>query len=240
MNHTIDGSMNGLRRIDVLNEAIVDLFAEVYKGNRTTVRVNLSVISFNTAPCLNFPLQDINPGVTMRPLKAGGATELGKALNFFNERLTIDEGRRGSRLGYRPVAFVITDGHPTDTLEDRREACARLATRPKPSLPPRIVPCVVGEPCDDLLDTLTAFYGKDLTSISERVILDGKDVAQSIRSTFGSIAMTLNYYTDDQRIAMTQSTNDEVARMDTIFVNALNSSNSRPSMTFDTFFAELL
>ena len=78
MNAGVDSSDSGVRRIDVLNEAIIDLFIKIYQGSRTTVRVEVSVISFNSEPCLNFPLQNINPDVEMSPLQAGGLTELAR------------------------------------------------------------------------------------------------------------------------------------------------------------------
>jgi von willebrand factor type A domain len=242
MNRTVDGSKNGIRRIDILNEAITDLFVAIYKGSRTTVRVNVSVISFNSAPCLNFPLQDITPGVSMRPLQAGGLTELGKALKFFDERLTIDEAKRGHRRGYRPVAFVISDGQPTDNIVQWKEACARLASRSRPSLPPRIVPCMIADPCDDLVKSITAFYGRDLTSISESVLLNGSDVAKSIHSVFNLIAQTLNYSysVDDTKVAEKDSFESQIRQMDAIFVQALEAPSNQVEDNFDSFFQEIL
>ena len=100
---------------------------------------------------------------------------------------------------------MITDGKPTDRKEAWKKACARLAARRKPSLPPRIIPCMVGDPCEDLLDTLIAFYGKDLTSVSGKVIINGKDIAQSIHSVFNLIAQTLNYSAGAVEVAVSGS-----------------------------------
>ncbi len=238
MNAGVDSSDSGVRRIDVLNEAIIDLFIKIYQGSSTTVRVEVSVISFNSKPCLNFPLQSINPDVEMSPLQASGLTELAKALDFFNDRLTVDEAQRGGRFDYRPVAFVITDGKPTDTKEAWKKACARLAARREPSLPPRIVPCMVGDPCEDLLDTLIAFYGKDLTSISGKVIINGKDIARSIHSVFNFIAQTLNYSAGAVEVAVSGSYDDQVGQMDTMFEKALSDVANKPRVPFNRWFVD--
>ncbi len=37
----VDSSDSGVRRIDVLNEAIIDLFVKIYQGSRTTVRAEV-------------------------------------------------------------------------------------------------------------------------------------------------------------------------------------------------------
>jgi von willebrand factor type A domain len=239
MNEPVDGSGSGVRRIDVLNEAINDLFIKIYQGSRTTLRVEVSVISFNSEPCLNLPLQSIGPDVEMSPLQPYGFTVLAKALDFFNDRLTVDEeAQPGGRFGYRPVAFVITDGHPLDKKEAWEKACARLAARRKPSLPPRIVPCMVGDPCKDLLNTLIAFYGKDLTSISSKVIIDSKDIAGSIHSVFNSIAQTLNYSAGAVEAAASGSYDDQVNRMETAFQKALADPANKPPISYGIWFLD--
>ncbi len=48
-------------------------------------------------------------------------------------------------------------------------------------------------PCEDLLDTLIAFYGKDLTSVSGKVIINGKGYCPVDSPVFNLIAQTLNY-----------------------------------------------
>ena len=240
MNKSIEGVKGGTRRIDVLNDSIRDLFAEIYKGDRTTVKTNVSVISFNTNPFLDFPLADVSSGVTMRPLKAQGLTELAKALDLFNERLLIDEKKRAPRLGYRPVAFVVTDGHPTDTVMEWKDACKRLASRPRPSLAPRIVPCLVGKPYDDQVDTLTASYGKDLSSVSGKILTDGKDIARSIHAVFNSIAKTLNYAAADETLATTRTYEEQVKRMDTVILEALAAPNNQATVTFEEYLTKIM
>ena len=71
------------KRIDVLNEAITNLFVEILDLNETTSRVEVCVISFNDSPHLVLPLQAIDPEMQWEPLKPGGETEVAKALKFF-------------------------------------------------------------------------------------------------------------------------------------------------------------
>ncbi len=78
------------------------------------------------------------------------------------------------------------DGRERRSVE---EACARLAARRKQSLPPRVSVAwsatLMGTCSTRLLPS-----GKDLTSVSGKVITNGKDIAQSIHSVFNLIART--------------------------------------------------
>lgn len=107
---------SSIRRIDVLNNAIIDLFATVTQSPRTTTRANLSIISFDTTARINFPMSDVHSGITMTPLRASGTTRFSTALELLEKRLDIDERRRAPRRSFRPVAFFLTDGQPTERM----------------------------------------------------------------------------------------------------------------------------
>ena len=80
------------KRIDVLNEAIVDLFTKMLNLNRSTIKVEVCVISFNTLPYLVSPLNDITSGLPLMSLEAKGSTFLAKALKIIAiERSLFDQ-----------------------------------------------------------------------------------------------------------------------------------------------------
>ena len=99
---------------------------------------------------------------------------------------------------------------------------------------------MIADPCDDLVKSITAFYGKDLTSISESVLLNGSDVAKSIHSVFNSIAQTLNYSVDHKKVAEKDSFESQIQQMDTIFVQALKAPSNQVEDNFDSFFQDIL
>lgn len=216
----------GNKRIDVLNEAITNLFVEILNLNETTSRVEVCVISFNDSPHLVLPLQAIDPEMRWEPLKPGGKTEVAKALKFFNERLSIDEKNRAGLPSCRPVAFIITDGEPTDREAQWKKECERLAS--EHSLAPRIIPCLVAEPSDKLIETITVFYGKDLSGVSGQISTDGKDIAQAIRSTFNEIAVTLNLVNEDPKFTSNLSSTEYIEQVDKTMELTFNSNKEIP------------
>ena len=226
------------KRIDVLNEAITNLFVEILDLNETTSRVEVCVISFNDSPHLVLPLQAIDPEMQWEPLKPGGETEVAKALKFFNERLSIDEKNRAGLPSCRPVAFIITDGEPTDHEAQWKNECKRLAS--EYSLAPRIVPCLVAEPSDKLIETITVFYGKDLSGVSGQISTDGKDIAQAIRSTFNEIAVTLNLVNEDPKFTSNLSPTEYIEQVDKTMELAFNNPETKPEVVFDEYIADFL
>lgn len=216
--------------IDVLNESIVNLFCAVAQRPATTVDVHLCVISFNTTAQCEYRMSDVYSGVTLTTLKAQGFTYLTPALKLFEERLDIDENERRPRKSYRPVAFILTDGQPTDGETKWRPVLQRLAQR---SLAPRIIPCALDTPDKGVLTPLTASYGAKLNSITEKIMTDGEDVADRIVSLFTAIAKTLNLSdnTDDFAEAVTHE--QRITVMDTYIAEAFNRNSRETEMSFD-------
>jgi von willebrand factor type A domain len=218
------------KRIDVLNEAIVDLFTKMLNLNRSTIKVKVCVISFNTLPYLVSPLNDITSGLPLMPLEAKGSTFLAKALNFLDDRLDIDENNRNRTLAFRPVAFIISDGEPLDSELAWKSSCERLASR---ELPPRIVLYLVADPCDKLIDTLTMSYDKELLSVNEEIFNNGEDVARAIRSAFNDILFACNAFCMEND--STSLSEQESTSCDNFYENFLNDPINQPTITLEGY-----
>lgn len=217
------------RRIDILNDALCDLIVSVATAPRTIYRAELSVISFGSTARTNLPLSSVNSAVTMKPLLAEGTTSFSSALNEFEKRLNADERQRGSRRSFRPVAFFLTDGQPTENTSSWYPVCERLSRRSHPSLPPRIIPCPLGEAKPGILDRLTTSYHTDISGFTGTILTDGNDIATAIHSIFRHIAKTLNPVFDEESLPSTVSFEEQIAYMDTVVARAVASNESTTS-----------
>ncbi len=233
------GSMNhpeertSPKPIDVLNDSIVSLFMEVYERPETITDIHLSVISFNDRAVLNRAMDKVDLGTTMTPLQASGLTTLSTGLEMFEKRLDIDKRERYPRRSFRPVAFVLTDGRPTDAEEDWGRVIDRLADRP---FPPRIIPCALGKPAPAVLERLTRAYSANTDLLVKDILIDGKDVAQRISSLFNRISRTL----DGVQIPADMTTRDmrdQITAMDTIVAEALKNAGNATTVSFDDILA---
>lgn len=217
---TMSVSRNGGRRpIDVLNESIDNIFQVIDKRPPTTVDIHVSVISFNTRASLSREMAAIDSGATMLPLTSSGVTNLAPALDLFKSRLVIDKKNRGPRGAYRPVAFIMTDGVPTDYPEQWVPIVRALGEMP---FPPRLIPCALGKSVPDVFAQLTAAYGTNVGALTNEILSDGKDVAERIASLFEKISRTLD-------AAQAPTTQEE---MDATVVAALTEDRNKAEFSF--------
>lgn len=112
------GSMLLNGRISAVNEAMNDT-AEVLKkvsANNADAQIMIGVLTFSTGAKWITPhgliyLEDFY----WEDLKAGGMTDLGRALEQLNLKLKPDEFLK-SKIGFKlPVIIFMSDGEPTDT-----------------------------------------------------------------------------------------------------------------------------
>lgn len=216
--------------IDVLNDSIINLFMEIFERPSTVIDIHLSIISFSDRAVLNRAMDAVDSGATFTPLKASGLTTLSAGLEMFEKRLDIDECERYPRRSFRPVAFVLTDGKPTDSEEEWGRIIDRLGSRGP--FPPRIIPCTLGKPEPAVLERLTKAYRADTGVLVEDILIDGRDVAQRISSLFDRLSHTL---VDIQISAdmTTHDTRDQVTVMDATIAEALTSARNTTTVSFD-------
>lgn len=219
----------GKRPIDVLNDSIVNLFVAVNQRQSTVLDVTLSVISFSTSAYLNYAMDNVSPGDPQIRLQASGTTNLAAALELFEDRLDIDGRERYPRESYRPVAFILTDGHPTGDSSEWIRVVERLGRR---SFPPRLIPCALGEPMPEVFRQLTFAYGANAGHLTHEILADGKDVAQGITSLFGRISRTLNAVQDPTNL-MASDSQDQITMMDTLIVSVMADSANSTTVSFE-------
>src|SRR5215468_9658535 len=101
---------------DVLNETLEHLYTELIMSPRISEFAHISIISFNTEAHVVLPMTDIQQVTALPQLGCSGVTDFGKA--FRQLRACIEEDvpalRSAGRAVLRPLAFLLTDGQPTD------------------------------------------------------------------------------------------------------------------------------
>lgn len=112
------GSMCG-EPINILNTAINQFKIEISMDTIAQRRIDIAIISFNDTVNI---IQHFTPIFMMEPviLTAGGGTSMGlgiqKSIDLVKER-----NRFYHKMGtpcFKPWIFMITDGYPTDNIED--------------------------------------------------------------------------------------------------------------------------
>lgn len=113
----VSSSMDG-DPIAALNAALRDFADEVKGDHLASKRVDLAVIPFSTQVGEGV----FEPGHAFQPpeLVADGYTAMGAAIVYAIDlvKLRVETYRREGLQFYKPWVLLITDGHPTDSIEE--------------------------------------------------------------------------------------------------------------------------
>ena len=111
------GSMSG-EKIASVNEAMkdaMDLLKDISSTN-PDAEIKVGVLQFSSGAKWITPLTDLED-YYWNPLKAGGVTDLGSALNELNSKLSRSEFLKSDTGFCIPVIMFMSDGEPTDNFE---------------------------------------------------------------------------------------------------------------------------
>ncbi|WP_067521890.1 vWA domain-containing protein [Endozoicomonas ascidiicola] len=188
------GSMSVDGKIDALNSALSQMI-ETFKGeSRLNAEIHLSVITFGGMVVEHLPLAPAHKIESMIPLHASGGTPMGGALELAKQ-LIEDKEQIPSRA-YRPVVVLVSDGHPTDSWEDKFSAfCsserAQKSTRMAMAIGSDADESMLADFTNDLEAPLfKAHQAKDIHRFFQAVSMS---VASRSRSTTPNQAVALNY-----------------------------------------------
>lgn len=156
---------------NMLNETLEKLYDELIMSPRIADFAYVSLISFNTAAHVVLEMTDIQNIAALPQLTCGGVTNFGDAFGLLRSRIEQDVPMldAAGRAVLRPVAFVLTDGQPTDAegriTQEWRAAYLRL-TDPGWRRRPNVVPFGFGGATADVLKEMStidgiAFLAKD-------------------------------------------------------------------------------
>lgn len=100
----------------MLNEGIESLYDELITSPRISDFAHVSIISFNSEAELVMQMTDLQSMSALPQVTCGGATYFNAAIELLRQRIDQDVPalKGAGRQVLRPVAFLLTDGVPTD------------------------------------------------------------------------------------------------------------------------------
>src|SRR5215472_2509282 len=100
----------------MLNEGIESLYDELITSPRISDFAHVSIISFNSDAEVVMQMTDLQSMKALPQVTCGGATYLNAAIALLRQRIDQDVPslKNAGRQVLRPVAFLLTDGIPTD------------------------------------------------------------------------------------------------------------------------------
>lgn len=114
------GSMLQDDKIDVLNESVSEMIAELTSVDAGHGFITLTLISFGGDAARIIERNVPVGSITFTPLKAGGRTPMGQAFTLARE-LIVNRDEISSR-SYRPTIALVSDGKPIPELTNELES----------------------------------------------------------------------------------------------------------------------
>ena len=122
----VSGSMAG-EKISVLNAGLETLAEELKKDSLASLRVEVAVVTFSNGASV---VQDfVSARDFFAPtLRAASRTDMGAGINKGLDMIELrkQQYRKNGIDYYRPWLFLITDGEPTDRVEQASERLKQL------------------------------------------------------------------------------------------------------------------
>ena len=149
---------------EVLNETIETLYGVLIASPRTSELASLSILSYNTEAEVLLQMTDLRSIDALPRLRCGGVTNFAEALRVLRERIEEDVPHLNDagREVLRPIAFLLTDGHPTDERgypsDNWRADYAALVDKSY-RRHPRVVPFGYGSATADILNEVSTIRG---------------------------------------------------------------------------------
>lgn len=150
----IDTSYSMLGVEKILNDAIENLYDALITSPRISDFAHISIISFNTEAEVILRMTGLQSLDALPELSCGGATVFENAVALLRERIDEDIPALNSagRAVLRPVAFLLTDGQPTDKeghLSDAWQPSFKALTDKSNRRYPNVVPFGYGTATPD-------------------------------------------------------------------------------------------
>lgn len=100
----------------LLNESIEELYDQLITSPRISDFAQISIISYNTEAEVVLRMTELQTLTELPQLSCGGVTDFGKAIRLLRQRIDDDVPtlKSSGRAVLRPVAFLLTDGCPTN------------------------------------------------------------------------------------------------------------------------------
>lgn len=121
------GSMTG-EAIEAVRSGLQLLVSALRQDPYALETAYLSIITFDSEARQTVPLTDL-PSFQLPTIQATGLTAMGSALKLLADcidREVIKKSNENARGDWKPVVFMLTDGAPTDNLNEGLEALKKI------------------------------------------------------------------------------------------------------------------
>ena len=173
------GSMTA--SLHVINDALPDLHEEISTNPTVADKTRFALIGFSDDASVLQPMVDLSEIDSLPGLSAGGMTSFGNAFRTLKQAIDTDVAQLKSEGHevYRPVAFFLSDGVPTDG--DWRQAYQELIAAP---FRPHIIAFGIGEADAHIIAEVATF---------KAFMQDGSDVspAKALREFAASLTRSI-------------------------------------------------
>jgi uncharacterized protein YegL len=180
----VSASMRAEGRIDALNAALAAACDAIALNPVIADRVRFGVVAFSGDADVSLPLCDAGLLDRLPVLVPRGLTRYATGMTLLRETIERDVAQLvadGFRV-FRPAAFFLTDGRPTDTGAEWRGALARLCDADFPHRP-NIVAFGFGDAEPRLLEeiaTVAAYTASDAMTAAGAIATFGELLVQSV------------------------------------------------------------
>ena len=173
------GSMNG-EPIESVKQGIKALIADLKGDPQALETAYLSIITFDSSARQVSPLTELM--LFKEPeIRASGATALGGALTVLAESIKneVRQTTDTQKGDWKPLVFLLTDGSPTDNLDDGLNALSQVKTG-------NIIACAAGASAN------TTTLKKITPNVLMMNSLTAGDMAQYFKWVSSSIKVSSN------------------------------------------------
>jgi uncharacterized protein YegL len=167
----IDTSQSMSQFEKVLNDTVESLYDDLITSPRICDFAHVSILSYNTDAEVVLQMTDLQSMDALPMVQCGGVTNFVAALRLLRERIEEDvpQLNAAGREVLRPVAFLLTDGMPTDEtghLSDNWKPDYAALVDKSYRRHPNVVPFGYGAATADILTEVStipgaAFLAKD-------------------------------------------------------------------------------
>lgn len=141
--------------IDTMNKALDDLHEEIGLNPVVADKTQFAIIGFSDTADVLLPLSDLSQVTDLPVLSAKASTNFAAAFRCVKEQIELDIARlkaSGNQV-FRPVVFILTDGHATSGYKNEWE----VLTASSFSAHPNIVAFGIGTADEATISAIATF-----------------------------------------------------------------------------------
>ena len=152
-------SMGWNGKLELLNEALVELYKELRKDALTKYAVDIAIVEFNEDVTKDGQFQSIRLGEVPQITKPEGQTHLAEAVDTALSMLErVKDRYKDEGVGYfQPWLVILSDGRSEGEEDDYIEQVSKRSSAAERANKLTVIPAFIGDPTDDDLAVFSKF-----------------------------------------------------------------------------------